>query len=142
MIGLRKVGEFDPATSFPAWMGGIVRNVARNHARKRVRRHTSAADPAVLDQSRAERARVGAAPAFDRAGSLPADQTDFDDGVMRALEALEDIPRTCLLLRTLGDMPYKEISQLLEIPEGTAMSHVHRSRQAMRAMLTSKGGHP
>src|SRR5438067_727226 len=32
MIGLRKVAEFDPATNFGAWMGGIVRNVSRNIA--------------------------------------------------------------------------------------------------------------
>ena len=137
MIGLRKITEFDPATSFTAWMGGIVRNVARNHARKRVRRQTSPADPAVLDQSRAASSASAAAPAFDRAGALKPDQSAFDDRVMAALASLEEAPRTCLLLRTLSDMPYREISQVLGIPEGTAMSHVHRSRQSLRAILAA-----
>ncbi len=136
MIGLRKINEFDPATSFAAWMGGIVRNVARNHARKRVRRQTAPADPATLDQSRASLA-TAAAPEFNRKGELKPDQAAFDDRVMGALEALEETPRTCLLLRTLSDMPYREISQILGIPEGTAMSHVHRSRHVMRAMLSA-----
>src|SRR5688572_23487851 len=38
VIGLRKLSDFDPATNFAAWMGGIVRNVARNQARKNIRR--------------------------------------------------------------------------------------------------------
>jgi len=137
MIGLRKINEFDPATSFAAWMGGIVRNVARNHARKRARRQTSAADPAVLDQSRPGRGSYDAAPAFDRRGELTPDQGAFDDRVMAALSTLDETARTCLLLRTLNEMPYREISRILEIPEGTAMSHVHRSRQAMRAILSA-----
>jgi RNA polymerase sigma-70 factor (ECF subfamily) len=137
MIGLRKVAEFDPATNFAAWMGGIVRNVARNHARKRIRRQTSPADPGVIDQSRTAAEEPVAAPAFDRRGHLTADQPDFDDRVMHALEKLEDTARACLLLRTLKDLPYREISALLGIPEGTAMSHVHRARQFLRQQLSA-----
>lgn len=125
MIGLRKCSEFDPATSFAAWMGGIVRNVARNVARKRVRRHTSPADPATLDRSPAV-----AEPSAD----------GFDDRVLRALGMLEETARMCLLLRTVSDMQYKEIAAVLGIPEGTAMSHVHRSRHTMRAALTDQKG--
>ena len=54
------------------------------------------------------------------------------------MKRLEETARTCLLLRTLRDMPYREISLLLDIPEGTAMSHVHRARQAMRYFLTEQ----
>ena len=137
MIGLRKVHEFDPATSFTAWMGGIVRNVARNQARKKARRQTSAADPAALDQSRAAIGAAVATPSFDRRGTLPTDQSAFDDRVMDALATLEEMPRTCLLLRTLSEMSYREISRVLQIPEGTAMSHVHRSRQSLRVILAA-----
>jgi RNA polymerase sigma-70 factor (ECF subfamily) len=137
MIGLRKLGEFDPSTNFSAWMGGIVRNVARNYARKRVRRQTAAADPRTIDQSRVAVPESGSGPAFDRRGTLPADQSDFDDRVLHALNLLEETARACLLLRTLRDLPYREISALLGIPEGTAMSHVHRSRQVLRQQLSA-----
>ena len=137
MIGLRKIGEFDPDTSFSAWMGGIVRNVARNHARKRVRRQTTPADPVALDQSAARAAEGEIAPAFDRRGALSPDQAVFDDRLMRALAELDETARTCLFLRTLDDLPYRDISQILGIPEGTAMSHVHRSRHTLRAKLST-----
>ena len=55
----------------------------------------------------------------------------------RRLNALEETPRICLLLRTLRNMPYKEIALALGIPEGTAMSHVHRARAAMRKSIDS-----
>lgn len=135
MIGLRKLGDFQPGTSFPAWMGGIVRNVARNHARKRVRRQTSDADPRSIDLARTAPGGPAPEPAIDRRGRVEADVAGFDDKVLRALGTLDETARTCLLLRTLRDLPYREISQLLEIPEGTAMSHVHRARQSMRSML-------
>jgi RNA polymerase sigma-70 factor (ECF subfamily) len=52
---------------------------------------------------------------------------------------LDEVARACLLLRTVHDMPYKQIAQVLEVPEGTAMSHVHRARQAMRQRLMEEG---
>ncbi|MEX2219245.1 MAG: RNA polymerase sigma factor [Phycisphaerales bacterium] len=136
MIGLRKVADFQEGTSFAAWMGGIVRNVARNHARKRTRRQTADADPRTLDLGAASSGTAVSDPEFDRRGRLQPDQADFDDHVLKALNTLDEVPRTCLLLRTLRDMPYREISQLLGIPEGTAMSHVHRSRQTLRTLLS------
>jgi RNA polymerase sigma-70 factor (ECF subfamily) len=136
MIGLRKLEEFDPATSFAAWMGEIVRNVARNAARKRTRRQTSPADPRTIDQSRRMAAAAAGTPGFDRRGRIEADQAVFDDRVLAALGTLEETARTCLLLRTLQDLPYRDISALLGIPEGTAMSHVHRARQTLRKELT------
>ena len=144
MIGLRKIADFEEGTNFSAWMGGIVRNVARNHARKRSRRQTSDTDPHVLDVARSAPASgagaggPGGEPLIGRGGRVSADEAGFDDRVLGALNRLEETARTCLLLRTLRDMPYREISLLLDIPEGTAMSHVHRARQAMRYFLTEQ----
>ena len=50
---------------------------------------------------------------------------------------MEETARACLLLRTLQDMPYREIALALDIAEGTAMSHVHRARMAMRERLAA-----
>jgi RNA polymerase sigma-70 factor (ECF subfamily) len=136
MIGLRKVGDFQEGTSFGAWMGGIVRNVARNHARKRNRRQTSTAEPRTLDIAQSAPAPMADEAGFDRRGRVEPDQAGFDDRVVRALNTLEETARVCLLLRTLRDMPYREISALLGIPEGTAMSHVHRSRRTLRDLLS------
>jgi len=140
MIGLRKISDFEEGTNFAAWMGGIVRNVARNHARKRRRRATADADPQVIDASRTARPGSVSEPGLDRRGRVDADEAGFDDRVRRALETLDETARACLLLRTLRELPYREIALLLDIPEGTAMSHVHRSRQSLRALLKGDSG--
>jgi RNA polymerase sigma-70 factor, ECF subfamily len=135
VIGLQKIHEFEPDTNFSAWMGGIVRNVARNTARKSVRRHTGPVNPADLDQSRTARHGLPPDARFDRLGRLPEEQGDFDDRTVAALNTLEETARLCLLLRTIRQMPYREIAALLSIPEGTAMSHVHRARASLREEL-------
>ncbi len=133
-IGLSKLDEFDPETNFSAWMGQIVRFVALNELRKRVRSKVANTDPEILA------ATIAAAPAndpspIDRAGRFSTDQSAFDDRTQAALRSLDETPRICLLLRTIHSMPYDEISSILGIPEGTAMSHVHRARGALRERL-------
>jgi RNA polymerase sigma-70 factor (ECF subfamily) len=124
-----KRDRFEPGTNFNAWMGRFVRNVAHNELRKRARRRTASADPAELDAART--ATLTPVRADDRL--LDAD--DFDGRLLDGLREIGDVPRACLLLRTLRELTYAEISALLEIPEGTAMSHVHRARTALRAKL-------
>ncbi|MCC6660112.1 MAG: RNA polymerase sigma factor [Phycisphaerales bacterium] len=136
VTALSKLTEFDPATHFAAWMGQIVRNVARNYLHKRQRRRTTPAAAAGLDTP-APAATPDAV--LTARGDLAPGQDAFDDQVSAALHRLEETARICLLLRTLADKPYREIASILGIPEGTAMSHVHRSRAALRQELG--GGH-
>lgn len=141
VIGLEKWSQFTPGTSFSAWMGQMVRFVALNHIRREKRRRTSAVDPATMDATEASSSTDWQASTTDTkyAAHLSLEQHDFDDEVMRALEDVGEVPRACLLLRSLDDLSYAEIAVLLEIPEGTAMSHVHRTRQLLRARLAQTG---
>lgn len=133
-IALGKLDQFDPSTSFGAWMAQIVRFVAMNERRRVHRQRTSPSDPAAMAHHADGRTPRGPTP-VDRGGGLRAGQDAFDDAMTRALESLTEIARSCLLLRTVLDLPYAEIAELLGVPEGTAMSHVHRSRAAMRRLL-------
>jgi RNA polymerase sigma-70 factor (ECF subfamily) len=71
---------------------------------------------------------------------VAAGQGEFDDALAGALEELDETARACLLMRVVLDLPYKRIALALDIPEGTAASHVHRARASMRASLKSGGG--
>lgn len=137
LTALGKLHEFDPRTNFAAWMGQTVRFVAYNHSRKEVRRRGSSVISAETDLE--SRISVDGLPhemiALVAQGKLPPEQRLFDDAVVSALNSVSDVARACLLLRTLADMEYTEIAQMLAIPEGTAMSHVHRTRVALRNRL-------
>ena len=152
LMALEKLDRFEPGTNFLAWMGSFVRNVALNRRKKHVRRQTESSDPSVLDGSHRARAagepprsRLNghahdgrpAAPIDDR-GELSMHQEDFDDRLLAALQTLGEVPRACLLLRAVTELGYRDIANLLAIPEGTAMSHVHRSRVQLRATLTGE----
>ncbi len=126
LIALRKLDDFDPATAFAAWMGQIVRYVALNA--RRSGRRVATADPGRLDETGSAPSRPGPSGVTGRGELLP-DQGSFDDQVLSALRVLDDTARACLLLRTVLDLPYREIARALSIPEGTAMSHVHRARR-------------
>jgi RNA polymerase sigma-70 factor (ECF subfamily) len=129
LAAYEKRDRFEPGTNFHAWMGRFVRNVATNELRKRARRQTASTDPSVLDRA-SPVTGCAARPEHELY-----DQEEFDERLHSALRELPDVPRACLLLRTLRELSYAEIAVLLEVPEGTAMSHVHRSRLALRARL-------
>ncbi len=144
VIALGKLDEFDATTSFEAWMAQIVRYVALNEGRKKRRDVPTLTDPTQMDHGRG-RTLNDRAVSVDPQGQVTKFQEEFDDAVCSALGGLEEIPRACLLLKTVLDLPYVEIAKLLGVPEGTAMSHVHRARKAMRDRLvahtlTQKGG--
>lgn len=135
MIGYRKRGQFQPGTNFGAWMGQIVRHTALNQGRKKRGRREASLEGVAESTAGPPSGSSGEMLAIGKSGALPADQGWFDDQVVRALHSVSDTARSCLLLRTIEGLSYGEISQMLEIPEGTAMSHVHRARAAMRARL-------
>ena len=64
-------------------------------------------------------------------------EEQFDDQLLHALNQVSEVARCCLLLRVVEQLPYAEISELMEIPEGTAMSHVHRAKANLRKQLDS-----
>lgn len=121
LVALGKLDTFRPGTSFAAWMGQTVRYLALNHRRKVQRRRVA------LDAESSQLAPAGL-PATDA-------QTMFDRSVSGALAELSESQRTCLLLKTVVELEYAEIAELLEMPAGTAMSHVSRARAKMRTLL-------
>ena len=131
IIALNKLDQFQTGTNFRAWTGQIVRNVAFNRSRKERRRRATDSHSCTVEGRTLETSRGGVAEDGSGAGERQA----FDDRVLLALRDVGEIARACLLLRTLEDLEYSEISRLLEIPEGTAMSHVHRTRRYLRDRL-------
>lgn len=132
MHALGKLDQFEAGTNFRAWMAQMVRYVALNHLRRR-QKHRAAP----LTESVPTNPGINADLPLELGGrgELPIDQAHFDDRVMAALNSVGEVARACLLLRTIEQMEYSDISKVLGIPEGTAMSHVHRTRQHLRERL-------
>ncbi len=57
---------------------------------------------------------------------------------MEALQSLDEIFRTPLVLFYLQENSYEEISQILEIPIGTVMSRLSRGKQKLQQAVISR----
>jgi RNA polymerase sigma-70 factor (ECF subfamily) len=144
VVALERLDSFAPGSSFAAWMSQIVRNLARNSSRKSRRRRTSSVEAATLDQNPSPQSRgstgAGLNPLSAR-GDI-AYEGAFDRHVLDALRSLDEPPRLCLLLKTVGELSYTDIARVLGIPEGTAMSHVHRAKRTLRQKLAESDSGP
>jgi RNA polymerase sigma-70 factor (ECF subfamily) len=75
--------------------------------------------------------------------SSPRDPGDAAAGAQaqaRVQEALQELPpdlRLAVVLYDIEGMPYGEIARVLEVPEGTVKSRIHRARHALRERLRS-----
>lgn len=130
LTGLRKLDDFTPGTSFVHWMGQIVRFTALNQARqhRRDRRVTvDRLDGLTTDNKGGPRGTTN--------GVVTTDPSAIDERMQQALSELTEEARSCLLLRVIGGLSYAEIAAALQMPENTAMSHVHRARLALRGRL-------
>ena len=144
-IAIDKKEVFNSGEHFVGWLCSTVRLCAMNQRRKSKGRKTSPADPRIfstmLDDRSSSQDRLPLKPGT---GLLDPNQHAFDDQMLQALESIGHEPRCCLLLRVVENLSYKEISEIMNIPEGTAMSHVHRGKTRLRETLSAdrqiKGG--
>lgn len=120
ITAMRKLSSFTPGTDFDAWAAAIVRGAARN-TRKAEHRH----------RERSRRGAVRYSPGITDAAVL-------DERLTEALETLTSEQRCCLLLKTTQNKSYKQIGDMLGIPEPTARSHAYRARAALLAFMSDQ----
>jgi len=126
--------RYREGASFRAWMFQIVTREALAINRKRVRlaRHEFQLEPEELEQLAA-----GDPPRLN--GAAPISEAELDKVLEPALTAglrtLTDTERAVLLLRAIGELRYREISDTLGIPLGSVMGNLARARQKMRLLL-------
>jgi len=121
--------------SFRGWMFKILTREAfalnRKHAR--IARHEFQLEPEELEQLLFE------GPPEDRGKQEAAPEAlneALDEDLASGLKTLTDTERAVLLLRAIGELRYREISESLDIPMGSVMGHLARARQKMRARLS------
>jgi RNA polymerase sigma-70 factor (ECF subfamily) len=132
--GFAAFDRYHEDASFRAWMFKILTNEAftlnRKHAR--IARHEFQLEPEEL-------ARLPFTGEADESGGQPVSPEALDAALDPALAAglktLTDTERAVLLLRAIGDLRYREISDALGIPLGSVMGNLSRARQKMRAII-------
>jgi len=118
--------------SLVVWLARLTRNLLIDHYRRtRQDRLTESieAQLPVLQERHATGGRTDGLLAGREAGEL----------LERALAKLSPELRETLILRDLEDMEYREIAQVLKVPEGTVKSRLNRGRAELARILRRQG---
>lgn len=133
------LGSFDAARgSLPVWITTMTRNLlVDNYRRTRNQRATGSLDEG-WDQTEELRPHLSVADRLADAGPSPhesAAQQELKKMVQKALMKVSVELREAVILRDLQDLDYKEIAQVLGIPEGTVKSRISRGRAELARYL-------
>jgi RNA polymerase sigma-70 factor (ECF subfamily) len=134
---------YQPGTNLKAWMYRVMTNRFINLYRRRKARPDNARFEDVGD-TRGEEDRLMLLD-FQSAAAmseLMRNETflhSLDDRLKRALEGLGNEYRDVLIMNVIGEMPYKEISAVLEVPLGTVMSRLSRAKALLRDRIVELG---
>lgn len=123
--------------SLPVWITTLTRNLLIDHFRRtRNQRITSS-----LDEGWTEVGEDRGAVPLDRLQSKGPGQheqlarREMQRMVQQALAQVSPELREAVILRDLQEMDYKEIAQVLSIPEGTVKSRISRGRAELARLL-------
>lgn len=120
---------------FATWMTSVTRNLLIDHYRRTRRdRLTDSLDDAMPRIEQKE----SAAPRPDQFTALG----ELSQQVQRALQKLSPDLREAVILRDLQGLEYKEIQEVLQVPEGTVKSRINRGRIELARLLEQMGVRP
>lgn len=132
LTAYQQQAKFSPGTNFRAWMFRILANKCFQANRDVAR--SQRATP--YDDETADWVKLSDEPGYAELLQDPGRALqECGDEIYRALRELSTVERSCILLRGLEAFTYREISDILEIPMGTVMTHISRGRAKLRAEL-------
>ena len=132
----RTLGTFDGTrAAFMTWVTTVTRNLLVDHFRKgKYDRITDSLEATPGGQedglTMGEQLEDHSASPEERVQSQQTQKM-----VHEALQKLSPELREAVILRDLRDMDYKEIAQVLKVPEGTVKSRINRGRTELARLL-------
>jgi RNA polymerase sigma-70 factor (ECF subfamily) len=131
--------EFKHAARFTTWLYTIARNLCIDQGRKRaLRNHPS------LDEVRHGHGEDGAGgPTLGERTADPgasveraASSIEIRQRLLEAVEGLPEEQREVFLLREVSNVPFKEIAEIVGVPENTVKSRMRYALERLQATLS------
>ena len=122
--------------AFVTWLTTLTRNLLVDHFRRSKQDRVTDSIDAGL---REEEDSLSLSDRLEDLGPTPDDRLaskETQKMVQKALERLSPDLREAVILRDLQDMDYKEIAQVLRVPEGTVKSRINRGRMELARLLS------
>lgn len=137
----RNISNFDPAKGgFGTWLSTLTRNMlVDNYRRSRMDRASDSLDETYAGEedgpTKAERLQDSRPSQEHHVAGL-----ELRAQIQQALAQVSPELREAVILRDLEDMDYKEIAEVLGIPQGTVKSRISRGRAELAKLLKGLEG--
>lgn len=121
----QKIDQFNGHSQFSTWLYRLATNECLQHLRSRAKKSVVTLAHQSLDPS-----------------SLNSPLLDNSELLRTALDRLEPDLRSIFVLREIEELTYSELSEALQISEGTVASRLNRARMQLRQHLVDFGWEP
>jgi RNA polymerase sigma-70 factor (ECF subfamily) len=128
---LRSLPTYQEKKTFKAWLYTIALNHSRSHLRKRKARERLNDMLSAIFRVEAQK-QVSPEEAIIR--------NEKEDALWKSLHRLDERFRTVVVLRYFHEMSIAEISEILEVNEGTIHSRLHTARERLRDAMQALDG--
>ena len=131
---IKGADKYQRQAKFTTWLYTIVRNLCVDHARRM--KHRKAAS---LDQPRGAEGDGATLLDVVEGNELPTDRkavsSELRGRLRQAVESLSDEQREVFLMREFLDMPFKDIADVVGVPENTVKSRMRYALEKLRLEL-------
>jgi RNA polymerase sigma-70 factor (ECF subfamily) len=133
---VQNAADFKHEARFSTWLYTIARNLCIDQLRKRaLRRHPS------LDESKrsedSDGPTLGEQTADSRANvERAAVSGEIRERVLAAVDELPEEQREVFLMREVSNLPFKEIAEIVGVPENTVKSRMRYALERLQAALS------
>lgn len=127
----KKLNTFNLGTKFYTWLCRIAVNTTIDFLRKNKNKQTMSFEEGIAVQSSSGVSDM-------HYESNPEQQAMKEETRQQIIAAVDELPeeqRKILILKELDGLSYKEIADVLEIPQGTVMSRLYYARKKLQEIL-------
>jgi RNA polymerase sigma-70 factor (ECF subfamily) len=121
----QSAAQFDTSRTFRPWLFTIAANKARDLIRSNNRRPTTALQATITPAGEGAGEFIDLLRAADHLPSESMERRELREKVQQTVQGMPEHLREILLLSYFHQFPYKQISEILEIPLGTVKSRLH-----------------
>ena len=126
-----KRNEYQPDATFSTWAWRIALNLCYDELRRRTRRNEASLDETCSETIGILETFAAADPAPDQALCMREQSGSVRDALMH----LPEIYRTVLILRHYEDLKFRQIADVLGVPEGTVKSRMSEALTQLGRLL-------
>lgn len=125
------ISSYDPKRKFSTWLFTIVTNLSIDRIRKRKPDYFLDAEK----EGNEGYSMYSTLPSDEPGPEEKVEKLELQNQIQDRISSLPPLYRSIIVLRYIEELSIKEIGHILNIPEGTVKTRIHRGREALRKQL-------